>query len=132
MALPQCAMAHFGSRVEASAKVFSDSVYWNECRRARPFSSEGCTSAAQLVGKSTLPSWPEAATPAELSARATEGPARRAESKSAQAKKRCWSTANPPLGMRNSNSDFGLGGANPLTAELGGGWTRHLRGGYNG
>src|SRR5882672_4793132 len=72
MALPQCAMAHFGSRVEASAKVFSDSVYWNECRRARPFSSEGCTSAAQLVGKSTLPSWPEAATPAELSARSEE------------------------------------------------------------
>src|SRR5712664_4631777 len=105
MALPQCAMAHFGSRVEASAKVFSDSVYWNECRRARPFSSKGCTSGAQLVGKSTLPSWPEEATLADSSARATEGTARRAESKSAEANKRSWSMANPPLGMRNSNSD---------------------------
>src|SRR5882724_8200382 len=101
-------MAHFGSRVEASAKVFSDSVYWNEYRRATPFSSEGCTSAVQLVGKSTLPSWPEAATPAEPSARATEGPARRAESKSAEANKRSWSMTNPPLGMRHSNSGFGL------------------------
>src|SRR5882724_6331851 len=108
MALPQCAMAHFGSRVEASAKVFSDSVYWNECRRARPFSSEDCTAAAQLVGKSTLPSWREAATLAEPSARATEGPARRAERKSTEVNKRCWSMANPLLGMRNSNSYFGL------------------------
>src|SRR4029077_8510774 len=60
MALPQSAMAHLGSRVEASAKVFSDSVYWKECRSATAFSIVGCTSAEQLVGKSTLPSWPEA------------------------------------------------------------------------
>src|ERR1700675_1899644 len=90
MALPQCAMAHFGSRVEASAKVFSDSVYWNECSRASPFSSEGCTSAAQLVGKSTLPSWPEPVFPAELSARATVGATRRAERKSAEASSLWW------------------------------------------
>src|SRR3981081_1337896 len=89
MALPQCAMAHFGSRVEASVKVFPDSGYWNECRRARPFSSEGCTSEAQLVGKSPLPRWSEETTPAERSARASEGPTRRAESKSAEANHRC-------------------------------------------
>src|SRR5947207_1643597 len=50
-------MAHFGSRVAASVKVCSDSVYWKECRSARPLSRVGCTSVEQVVGKFTLPSW---------------------------------------------------------------------------
>src|SRR5215472_6854318 len=50
-------MAHFGSCVAASVKVCSDSLYWNECSSARPFSSVGCTSPEQIVGKFTLPSW---------------------------------------------------------------------------
>src|SRR6267143_329071 len=114
MALPQCAMAHFGSRVEASAKAFSDSVYWNECRRARPFSSEGCASRAQLVGKSTFPRWSEETTPPERSARASEGPTRRPESKSAEANNRSWRMANPPLDKRHSNSRCGACRVNPF------------------
>jgi len=61
------------------SKGLSDSVYWNECRRARLFRARAATPRPQLVGKSTFASWPEAATAAELSARADEGPARRAE-----------------------------------------------------
>src|SRR2546430_16234398 len=57
MALPQCAMAHWGSRVATSVKVCSDSLYWKECSSARPFSSAGCTSLEHVVGKFTLPSW---------------------------------------------------------------------------
>src|SRR6266702_3957530 len=57
MALPQCAMAHFGSRVAASEKVCSDSLYWNECSSATPFSTLGSTALEQVVGKLTLPSW---------------------------------------------------------------------------
>src|SRR5690349_22731175 len=50
-------MAHFGSRAVASAKVCADSLYWKECSSATPFSMVGCTSAEQVVGKFTLPSW---------------------------------------------------------------------------
>src|SRR5437867_5901216 len=50
-------MAHFGALFAASVNVCSDSVYWNECSSASPFSSTGCTSLEHVVGKFTLPSW---------------------------------------------------------------------------
>src|SRR5215472_13116912 len=55
MALPQWAMAHFGSRVAASTKVCSDSLYWKEWSSATPFSMVGCTAPEQVVGKFTWP-----------------------------------------------------------------------------
>src|SRR5260370_26181212 len=84
-------MSHFESRVAASAKVFPDSVYWNEWRSATPFSIVGCTSAAQLVGKFTLPSWSGGAAD-KVSARSAAGErARKMKSSSrAETDRREW------------------------------------------
>src|SRR4029077_9067038 len=112
MALPQWAIAHFGSRVAASAKVFSDSVYWNEWRSATPFSTVGCTSAAQLVGKFTLPSWSGGAAD-RVSAKIDEaGRARKMKSISKTEADRCEWRILLPLEF---DSDSTSGEWNPLS-----------------
>src|SRR5258708_36872161 len=69
-------MGHLGSLVVASEKVCSDSLYWNECRSATPFSMVGCTSAVQLVGKFTFPSWSGGAADKVSASRTAGGMAR--------------------------------------------------------
>jgi len=132
MALPQCAMAHFGSRVEASAKVFSDSGVLERVQKGEAFFDRGLHFRGATRREIHFAKWPEAAKLPEPPARATEGPARRAESKSAQANKRCWSRQILLFGMRNSNSTSVFGGANSFDCEPSSGWTRLLRRGYNG
>src|SRR6202040_291180 len=96
---------HFGSRVAAAAKVFSDSVYWNEWRSATPFSITGCTSAVQLVGKFTLPSCSGGAAD-KLSARSAVGCRARIKKSSPKAEldRNCFRITLPPVAVSDSTS----------------------------
>src|SRR5262249_55503783 len=55
-AIPQVAIAQFGSTSSTSRNAFSPSCHENECSSATARSKRGCTLASHEVGKTTLPS----------------------------------------------------------------------------
>src|SRR6266480_2635914 len=57
IAIPQCAIAHFGSALDTSRKAFSAAEYANECKSATARSKSFCTLAEQDVGNFTTPSF---------------------------------------------------------------------------
>ena len=54
--MPQWAIVQSGSRESTSRKAFSPSLNQNECSSATARANAGCTSAEQLLAKTTLPS----------------------------------------------------------------------------
>src|SRR6266849_4343492 len=78
VAMPQAAMAQFGSRSSTSRNVFSPSCHQNECSSATARSKLGCAALAHELAKEILPScsgalsadWPEAAPASERAASA--------------------------------------------------------------
>ena len=56
MAIPQCAIAHSGSRCSTSENASCAAWYQNECCSFIAWSKACCASGVQVTGKWTVPS----------------------------------------------------------------------------